>query len=342
LEKMAKIYLKFNKMIKEYSGLKKNYSVKIAMLNLLYVIFGYIPILYKIRFKIFNAKSNYILKYLNENYSEIISKFRNIEFKHSENHFKSDSIPIWVFWYQDIQTAPELVRGCVENIVKKNVGTKYKVTLISKDNLSDYIKLPKYIYDKVETGIIELALFSDIIRICLIAKYGGIWIDSTCYCTSPIPLEVQKYPFYSCKSLNWNSALISHEQWANYCLASNQSDYILYNFLREILFEYWKVENYPIDYLLTDYLIRIAYNSVPVVKEDIDNLPDNNLNRGKLLGILNNEYDPKKLKELNSNTWLYKLTYKHAFVKRTNDKTPTFYSVLITDNLEEHSKIELK
>ena len=54
---------------------------------------------------------------------------------------------------------------------------------------------------------------------------------------------------------------------------------------------YWKEEKSDIDYLLTDYLIRWAYDNIESVKDDIDILPVNNVNRGKLLPILNDEFN---------------------------------------------------
>jgi len=45
------------------------------------------------------------------------------------------------------------------------------------------VELPGYIVEKWEKGRIPAAMFSDLLRVELLIKYGGTWIDSTVFCT---------------------------------------------------------------------------------------------------------------------------------------------------------------
>ena len=54
---------------------------------------------------------------------------------------------------------------------------------LTKNNFKQYIELPDYIEKKFEKGKISMAHFSDLLRISLLAKWGGMWIDSTALCT---------------------------------------------------------------------------------------------------------------------------------------------------------------
>jgi len=177
-----------------------------------------------------------------------------------------------------------------------------------------------------------LALFSDFVRISLLEKYGGLWVDSTCYIID-IPNQVKQYAFFSCKSDKNTYHLISHEQWANYCLGTNQKHSKLYQFLKNILVCYWKKENIDVDYLLTDYLIRFAYDNLDEVRIDIDELPCNNPRRGVLIGMLNKPFDIMFWKKITTETWLFKLTYKHETKHHTETGEDTFYHKIITGNL---------
>lgn len=85
--------------------------------------------------------------------------------------------PIWVFWWTGEETAPEIVKACIKSIRRNANG--HRVIFLSKDNLHDYVTLPDFIEKKHNDGNIGHAHYSDIVRISLLAEYGGVWIDST-------------------------------------------------------------------------------------------------------------------------------------------------------------------
>ena len=53
---------------------------------------------------------------------------------------------------------------------------------------------------KYEKGIIPKAQFTDIIRLALLDKYGGVWIDSTMFETGELPKEVFSSEFFTYKN----------------------------------------------------------------------------------------------------------------------------------------------
>ena len=92
---------------------------------------------------------------------------------------------IWWCWLQGIESAPPIVRACYNSLVygewfKVN---GYKVNVIDEENWKDYVELPDYIVKKWEKKQIPPALFTDLLRLQLLIKYGGTWIDSTVLCT---------------------------------------------------------------------------------------------------------------------------------------------------------------
>lgn len=88
---------------------------------------------------------------------------------------------IWWSWLQGENEAPELAKVCLESL-RRNFP-EYKIVVITNDNLGDYIELPQKILDKFNAGWIKGAQFADIIRLNLLAKYGGVWMDATVFCT---------------------------------------------------------------------------------------------------------------------------------------------------------------
>ena len=59
----------------------------------------------------------------------------------------------------------------------------YEVIVIDEKNWREYIDLPDYIIRRRERKQIPPAHFTDLLRLELLIRYGGTWIDSTVLCT---------------------------------------------------------------------------------------------------------------------------------------------------------------
>ncbi|WP_217152084.1 capsular polysaccharide synthesis protein [Klebsiella pneumoniae] len=85
---------------------------------------------------------------------------------------------IWTAWFQGCSDLPPLIFKCIDSFTKIQ---NRKVIVIDKNNYSDYIQLPVTIVDKFNKGMISYTAFSEIIRISLLAEYGGLWLDATIF-----------------------------------------------------------------------------------------------------------------------------------------------------------------
>ncbi|MBO7316194.1 MAG: hypothetical protein J6U44_03405, partial [Paludibacteraceae bacterium] len=152
---------------------------------------GLKPLIWKIRSRIFPndeiARTNCDLlgsyRYL-EKYKYVLDKFDQQHFLEQSSLSCADK-KVWVCWLQGIENAPYIVQKCVESIKKHSLD--YEVILLDKNNIKNYISLPSYIEEKHLKGIIPNAHYTDYIRVILLAKYGGIWIDSTFFLTDKLP-----------------------------------------------------------------------------------------------------------------------------------------------------------
>ena len=81
---------------------------------------------------------------------------------------------IWWCWLQGIENAPPIVRACYNSLVHGEwfKANGYKVNVIDAENWKQYIELPEYIVKKWEKKQIPPALFSDLLRLELMIKYG--------------------------------------------------------------------------------------------------------------------------------------------------------------------------
>ena len=81
---------------------------------------------------------------------------------------------LFIFWDQGFENAPIVVKKCVLTWKKHN--PTWNIILLDNSNLSQYIDLKLELPNNV--SILKASL-SDVIRICLLEKYGGLWVDAT-------------------------------------------------------------------------------------------------------------------------------------------------------------------
>jgi hypothetical protein len=89
---------------------------------------------------------------------------------------------IWMLWLQGWDRAPELVLACAETWRRCN--PTWQVRLEDATTLADV--LPASAFDHVTGKSLEHEAFSDVVRLELLARYGGVWADATTYCLEPL------------------------------------------------------------------------------------------------------------------------------------------------------------
>ncbi|MBQ4284557.1 MAG: DUF4422 domain-containing protein [Lachnospira sp.] len=238
-------------------------------------------------------------------------------------------IPVWVLWLQGMEQAPELVRMCVkslENNIPKDVA---ELRVLTIDNLADYIRVPDWIMKKVNEGTISLTHFSDIIRMGLLYRYGGMWIDATYYVNRPMHKGMFEREFFTLRQAKskWRADIVQ-ARWAGNFLVVKPGN-LLAKFVLEAFYEYWKVSDKMIDYFLIDYVIALAYNTLPQVKEMIDNCPYSEPQIFELAEVLNSKWSQEKIEALTADTAFFKLSYKVPVAKENVVGEKTFYGYLV-------------
>ena len=145
---------------------------------------------------------------------------------------------IWICWWQGIDNAPEIVKACV-NTIKRNAG-EYEVIVITDDNYKNYVQFPDWLEEKRKKGIISRTIYSDLLRLNLLARYGGIWIDSTFFCTGSSFEDYMKIPLWSVKRPDYLHCSIASGYFANYSLGCDYKHRYVYAVVRDFLYNYWK------------------------------------------------------------------------------------------------------
>ena len=217
---------------------------------------------------------------------------------------KCNTVYAWTCWWQGLSEAPDIVRSCI-NSQRKNLPKAVQHVIITEENYHKYIEIPGYIIEKVKKGYITLTTFSDLIRACLLYKYGGIWLDATLLIHSPLPVEYFHLSLFTAKRKEHHS--FSHfSLWFLGGNAGNQ----LYRFIMEAFFYYFRNYDQIRYYLMIDFLIKIAFDTIPQLNEQYDSIPYNNENAGGLATHLDDTFQIDKYKVIVEGTVVQKLTWK--------------------------------
>lgn len=152
---------------------------------------------------------------------------------------------IWTCWLQGEENAPPIVQTCINSIRLHNPDKT--VIVITAENLSTYIDMPDYILKKWHQGIITNTHFSDILRVCLLYQYGGIWLDATVFLGDTIPDAILKAPFFAYHSrtfLRVFPKVLGNNNWFLVSTAKHP----LMSGMRLLLLTYWQHENHLCHY----------------------------------------------------------------------------------------------
>lgn len=291
------------KIVKKFYTDIRYYSFQLALIHLGETASRYTK--FNLAGKYYLKKDQIVLDYLRKRYTN--------NHEHKIVGLKKISQPIWIFWYQGEEQMPKIVSACLKSV--RTHANGHEVVVISKKNIDSYINIPDIIKRRVDSKQISMAQYSDILRMCLLAAYGGLWIDSTVFVTKIIPQYMFELPLFTIKN-NPNEAdplyfiSVSHLRWTTYVMGG-RPNHALFEYVRNLLIDYNSSEHALIDYLLIDYAIELAFENIPSVSEDMLRVPITNQLKEELIHRLFSDYPDSRTSELlRSNTIFFKLSYK--------------------------------
>lgn len=156
---------------------------------------------------------------------------------------------IYFLWWQGIDQAPLVVRRCLESWQKQNPG--WKLVVLDQNNVADYVRLDVP-YKKLAN--LDKCHLADLIRVYLLAAYGGVWTDATVYCNRPLDEwlhECMNSGFF-CFYRPAQDRLIS-----NWFLAAARENYVVVKMKSELT-GYWSLNNFEMGPRLKSLIGKLA------------------------------------------------------------------------------------
>ena len=97
---------------------------------------------------------------------------------------------IWMFWSQGFQSAPDMVQICVKSWRVRNPG--WKLVELDDSNVDQYVDAETLKRLRSLTNI-TVVKFSNLLRLYLLHRHGGVWADATCFCNIPLDEWLPNY-----------------------------------------------------------------------------------------------------------------------------------------------------
>jgi hypothetical protein len=186
---------------------------------------------------------------------------------------------IWILWLQGEENIPWLSKQVIESWKINNKN--WKVELLTLDNLNTFLPDLTYIH---KDGITPQAK-SDIIRLSILSKYGGIWADASLLCMQPLDNWIDKY------FNNENNFWMYHGTGGGMDITKGPASWFMISCSDSIIIDKWKkacdnfwktrdnldsyfTDKYSIpDYYWMDGLFRELYENDSEFKKSWDKVP---------------------------------------------------------------------
>jgi len=151
-----------------------------------------------------------------------------------ESFISQYTIPstIWTYWNNE--QIPEVVEKCIDSWRRHNPS--YTIIILTPTNLKEYIDIDIKSISFNDSPARE----SDMVRLLVLEKYGGVWSDATIFLTSPYPFSLNSnYEFigYYLEGFTSNTEYPVLESWFFATIPHGQ-------FITKWKNEFFKLEEY--------------------------------------------------------------------------------------------------
>ena len=190
-----------------------------------------------------------------------IEKRLRKEFGYILEQYKDNNLPqkqsnkVWICWLQGIENAPLLVKRCYHSLLKHMHDRE--VIVLTEDNIKNFVDIPEYIKELLNSGKMTKTFFSDILRLEILLKYGGLWLDATVLCTSD---DIPSYIFdselflYQVLKPGRDGHVVNISSW----LISSCTNNRVLRVTLDMIYAYWKKYDFLMDYGLLNMFMCIA------------------------------------------------------------------------------------
>ena len=125
---------------------------------------------------------------------------------------------VWMYWGSGWETAPYVVKCCAN--AAKHYAPDWNIVYLTDENVGDYLVVPEKLYSY------PVQILADWIRIALLEKYGGAWIDATAFLNTDLTSFIEQYSHDFLCPFRWEVK----SSMSNWFLVAQENSYIAKTF----------------------------------------------------------------------------------------------------------------
>jgi hypothetical protein len=207
---------------------------------------------------------------------------------------------VYVFWAQSFDTAPELVQLCRRRL--ERVHAPEDVVLLDLEGVRRLVDIPPDILAKVET---DLPMLSDVVRLELLSRYGGVWADATCLALDDLLVRTR-----SLLPSGFFAFTRTDAPLATWLLASEPGGYVALMW-REAMYAYWRRFDRKINYFVVHLLFWALLRHDEEFRRRWETTPRLSADPPLLFQrAMREPYDEARYRDLLGGCFVHKLTHK--------------------------------
>jgi len=169
---------------------------------------------------------------------------------------------IYILWFQGFNNAPVFVKKCLYSW--KYYNPDWNVIELDNSNLDKYVDVSKY-------RNISLTALSDIVRVFILNKFGGLWVDATTFCNKPLDNWLKEYVNAGFFTFSWPEKSVYHKI-SSWFIYYDKNGYLIKE-LETAVVKYFKDYNIPQHYYWLHRLFGVRYMSDEHFKTIYDKVP---------------------------------------------------------------------
>ena len=217
---------------------------------------------------------------------------------------------LFVYWGQGMAGAPPVVERCHREMLRHHDAAE--VVVLDDRLIPFYADVPEHVLAKTAGNRTK---FSDVLRLALLSRHGGVWLDATCFPRTRLfdvvpPLLERDFFAFRYPEGVWPSS---------WFLAARPDSYVLAMW-REAQYRYWERFDKPIDYFFFHHLFGALYHLDDDFRASLDATPRLSARPPhRLQHAMHEPFEPAEAQRLLNGSFVHKLTYKYEPARVTPD-----------------------
>lgn len=223
---------------------------------------------------------------------------------------------VFCYWAQGFESAPPIIPACQRQLRK--FTPPESVVLLHENNIRNFISIPEFVKNKLST---RSAFFSDILRLLLLSRYGGTWIDATCYLTDNLDVD------HRSTTGRFTAFKVGPSSTLSVWYLKARNDSWIVHLWKEAMLMYWENYDEAINYFIFHHVFEALYRIDERFRKERDQVPQLPSSKPhEWYFKLSEDFDPEAFKSICDSSNIHKLTYK---TNPQMDRPESFYAYAV-------------